>query len=132
MVYLFAVQDYTGYNFSISDICYLIGFAQDEINPVNKNEKCLTDDFNVRNPDVIMNKAFELAGHDELTATATTAKRENQQANYTNITCQTDLNNLHHVAGDSNQNIIYNPWENGGVKKVYSEKTIYIYINGEK
>ena len=132
MVYLFTVQEYTGYMFSASEICYLIGFAQNETNPTNQNEKCLTSEFNVRNPDVIMNKAFMLAGHDELTATVGWGAEDKQQPNYTNILCITDLGNEHHVAGDGNQNIIYNPWQNGTIIEIYSKHTVNIYIHHRK
>ena len=107
MAYLFMVQDYTNYNFSASEICYLAEFAQKEVNPANKNENCLTDEFNVRNPDIIMNKSFELARHKELYATVNWGAEDGQEPDYTNILCKTDLGNLHHVSGDGKQNIIY-------------------------
>ena len=92
----------------------------------------MTSEFNVRNPDAIMNKAFMLAGHDELTATVGWGAEDKQQPNYTNILCITDLGNEHHVAGDGNQNIIYNPWQNGTIIEIYSKHTVNIYIHHRK
>lgn len=130
MSYLFEVQDYTGYNFSISEIACLIGFAQNEPNPANQDEMCMTSDFDVRNPDVIMNEAFKLAGNKELTATVGWGAEENQSPSYTNVTVLTDIGNIHRVTGDKNGNIIYNPWKGGGIRNKLS--VLEVYIHGVK
>ncbi len=130
MTYLFNVQDYTSYNFSAGEIAELIFFGQ---NTPNANEliggNCLDKDYRVNDPDTIMNEAFRIAGHPELTATAGWGAEKNQSPTYTNISVLTDLGNEHRVAGDKDGNIIYNPWKGGLVTEINS--ILYIFVHGD-
>lgn len=56
MTYLFFVEDYTKYNFSIAEIVELSEFAKTTPNNSpnsQNNEMCMTGDFDVRNPDIL-------------------------------------------------------------------------------
>lgn len=128
MSYLFIVQDFTDYNFSLSEIATITAYSQMTTNPTNSSEKCMLDDYNVRNPDVIMNKAFEMTGHPELTATVGYDIGDLPCRTYTNIKVLTELNNEHRVVGDFEGNVIFNPWKDGIIKN--KKETVLIYIHG--
>lgn len=128
MSYLFIVQDYTGYNFSLSEIASIITYGQETTNPSKTSEMSLLNNYDVRNPDVIMNKALEITGHPELTATAGHNIGDLPCRTYTNIKVQTDLGNEHRVVGDFEGNVIYNPWKNGGISE--TKTVVKVYVHG--
>ncbi len=127
MSYLFIVQDYTGYNFSLSEIVSIITYGQETKNPTKTSEMSLLSDYTVKNPDVIMNKAFEIADHLELTATAGYNIGDLPSRTYTNITVKTGLGNGHRVVGDFEGNVIYNPWKGGDIKSIIESTKVYIH-----
>lgn len=126
MSYLFIVQDYTGYNFSLSEIASIITYGQETTNPSKTSEMSLLNNYDVRNPDVIMNKAFEMTGHPELTATAGHNIGNLPCRTYTNIKVITGLDNEHRVVGDFEGNVIYNPWKGGDIKSIMDSTKVYV------
>lgn len=127
MSYLFIVQDYTGYNFSLSEIASIITYGQETENSSKTSEKSILNNYDVRNPDVIMNKAFEMTGHPELTATAGYNIGYLPCRTYTNIKVKTDFGNEYRVVGDFEGNLIYNPWKGGVITEIIRKTEVYIH-----
>ena len=110
MTYVAVVQEETGLNMTADEIHSLVTYLQSTPNPANSGEMCLTDEMNLRNPDVLMDYAFEMLGSPELYATAGWGAEPGQVPDYRNIVGTTPLGNPHHILENSIGEQLYDPW----------------------
>ena len=127
MTYLQVAQNETGQNMSAQEIQDLISTLQNTINPTHPEEMCLTNELNVRNPDILINMAFDILGQPDTTATVGYGAETDQVPDYTNITGTTALQHDHHKLGDSNGTEIYDPWTTS--LELTNTSTINIYLH---
>ena len=109
---LFGVQKATGVNFSALEIYSLVGYLQEKDNPspnASEGEKCLTEEMDLRNPDELINKAFEMAG-EKKTGKVNWGNEKDQKPSWNLIKGKTPLNNDHYQYTDNEGNLRWDPY----------------------
>ena len=130
MTYLLGVQNDMGVNLTSDEIHDLVNELQNTPNPANPSEMCLLSDMEVRNPDVAMNRAFDILGAPNRTGTAGYGAEPGQQPDFTNISGTTPRGGPHHQLGDTAGNLITDPW--GNVIQLRNTHTVNIYFHGSR
>ena len=113
MAELYGIQEMCKTNFSAMEIYSLVKYLQQKNNPSPNSaegEKCLTYEMNLRNPDELINKAFEMLGKDK-TGRVNWGNEKDQKPEWTIIKGKTDLQNDHFKYGDSNGSVLWDPYD---------------------
>lgn len=75
----------------------------------SEGEKCLTEEMDLRNPDELINKAFEMAG-EKKTGKVNWGNEKDQKPSWNLIKGKTPLNNDHYQYTDNEGNLRWDPY----------------------